>query len=105
MNKKIILFLIGLLIISSIFISGCGSMTVSELNANKEKYLGKEVSVIGIVGNTMKIGSLSGYSLIDEKTEETIAVRSKSLPEEGKKITVKGTLMKDLIFYYILVNG
>lgn len=104
MNQQIIAFLIGILLISSIFISGCGSMTVSELNANKEKYLGKEVSVSGIVGNTMKIGSLSGYSLIDEKTEETLAVRSNSLPEEGKKITVKGTVMKDLIFYYLLVS-
>ncbi|MBS3073723.1 hypothetical protein J4465_02930 [Candidatus Pacearchaeota archaeon] len=104
MNQKIIIFLIGVLIILSIFISGCGSMTVSELNSNKEEYLGKELSVSGIVGSTMKLGSLSGYSLVDEKTGETLVVKSNSLPEEGKKITVKGTLMKDLMFYYLLVH-
>lgn len=104
MKKRYIFTGIIFLIMFSLFISGCGILTVSELNENKEKYLGEEISVTGIVTNTMKIGSLSGYTLKDEKTEDTIAVRSNNLPEEGKKITIKGTLMKDLVFYYILVK-
>lgn len=104
MKKRYIFTGIIFLIMLSLFISGCGILTVSELNENKEKYLGEEISVTGIVTNTMKIGSLSGYTLKDEKTEDTIAVRSNNLPEEGKKITIKGTLMKDLVFYYILVK-
>lgn len=104
MKKRYIFTGIIFLIMLSLFISGCGILTVSELNENKEKYLGEEISVMGIVTNTMKIGSLSGYTLKDEKTEDTIAVRSNNLPEEGKKITIKGTLMKDLVFYYILVK-
>ncbi len=105
MERKIFFTgIIFLIIFFSLFISGCGSLTVSELNQNKEKYLGEEISVTGIVTNTIKIGSLSGYTLKDEKTDETIAVKSSILPEEGEKITIKGTLMKDLVFYYILVK-
>jgi hypothetical protein len=53
-----------------------------------------------MVKNSVKIGSLSGFTLEDETG--SISVRSDELPKEGVKVTVSGVLMKDTIFgYYI----
>lgn len=104
MEKKIIFIAIISLIILSIFISGCGSITVQQLNENKDKYFGKEVSVNGIAENTMKIGTISGFTLKSEDGIDQIAVKSDVLPNEGDKITVRGILMKELMFYYLYAD-
>ena len=54
--------------------------------------------VRGVVQTTLKIGSLSGYTLKDNT--DTIAVSSQQLPKEGETITVRGTLMHDTLFGY-----
>jgi cytochrome c-type biogenesis protein CcmE len=68
-----------------------------------EAHVGKSVTVRGIVESTIKLGSLSGYTLKDDT--DTIAVSSEQLPKEGDTITVTGTLMHDTLFgYYIKVS-
>lgn len=65
-----------------------------------ENYVGKTVAVRGTVQATLKIGSLSGYTLKDDT--DTIAVSSQQLPKEGETITTRGTLIHDtLLGYYI----
>jgi len=67
------------------------------------EHVGKTVTVRGIVQTTIKIGSLSGYTLKDNT--DTIAVSSQQLPKEGETITVSGTLIHDtLLGYYIKVS-
>ncbi|PIN73185.1 hypothetical protein COV20_03055 [Candidatus Woesearchaeota archaeon CG10_big_fil_rev_8_21_14_0_10_45_16] len=81
-----------------IFITAC-SQSVADIK--NEDMVGQSVKVSGTVENTLKIGSISGYTLVDQHGDK-IAVSSGSLPKEGEKITVKGTLIKDTIFgYYI----
>ena len=81
-----------------------GTTPLEELGANPEAYVGKEITVKGIVENSFKLGQLSGYKLSEGNT--TISVSSKSLPEEGKEMTVTGTWMKDTIFgYYLLAKS
>ncbi|MGB9707850.1 MAG: cytochrome c maturation protein CcmE [Candidatus Pacearchaeota archaeon] len=93
-------FLLVLILVSS---AGCGFVSVKELKENPEKYLGKEIVVSGIVKNSVKIGTLSGFALTDG--DYSINVQSKELPEEGKKVTVKGTVMKEIFLgYYIYAN-
>jgi len=83
----------------TLLLCGCASK-ISEVK--NEKYIGKTVILTGTVENTIKIGSLSGYSLKDDTG--TIGVSSETLPTEGDKITVSGVLIKDTIFgYYIKV--
>lgn len=77
---------------------GC-SQEISDIK--NEEYIGEDVIVRGTVNSSIKIGDLSGYSLVD-KNDNSIPVSSNSLPTEGETVTVRGTLMKDSIFgYYI----
>lgn len=100
-NFYIVLVLVFLLVLVSA--AGCGTVSIKELQDNPNKYLGKEITVRGTAENAIKIGSLSGFSL--REGNYSIAVSSKALPAEGEIVTVKGTLMKELIIgYYIYAN-
>ncbi len=83
---------------------GCiGEITpLKELNDNPGDYLGKEVIIRGAVKDSLKLGQLSGYTLTDGNV--SIKVSSKSLPEEGKEITVTGIWTRDTIFGYYLLE-
>jgi hypothetical protein len=95
MDKRIII--IGLLV-SILLVSGCAKQ-ISEVK--NEKYLDKEVTVKGTVQGSIKLGTLSGYTLKDDTGE--IFVSSKTLPEDGTTKTASGTLKKLPILntYYI----
>lgn len=94
--KKLLILLIPLLLLSA-----C-SQSIEDIKI--EEFIGKQVNIQGTVENTIKIGELSGYTLIDDENNK-IPVSTKDLPKEGEKIRVKGTLMKDTLFgYYVLVN-
>jgi hypothetical protein len=83
--------------------SGIGTTPLEDLNDNPKDFAGKEVTVHGTVTNTIKIGQLSGYTLIDEEGHG-IRVSSASLPAEGKEITITGMFVQDSLFgYYIQV--
>ncbi|MCX8193942.1 MAG: hypothetical protein N3G19_01085 [Candidatus Pacearchaeota archaeon] len=98
--KTKIFALLFLLLVAVFLISGCGVVNVKELKENPEKYFGKEIYAKGIVKNTIKIGSLSGFSLTEGNY--SIPVKSDKLPAESKTATVQGTLMKEaLVGYYI----
>lgn len=86
------------LLFAIIFISGCVSTAIKDVkNAD---YVGKKVTIIGTVQNTIRLGDLSGYTIQDNT--DTIIVSSTSLPKEGSEIRITGTLMKDTILgYYI----
>ena len=101
MKNKIIMALMGIILASLLVLgAGCGTVKISDLLNEPDKYMGKEVMVQGTVQGTVKIGSLSGFTLVDGN--DKISVSSRELPEEGKKVTVKGTLMKEIfIGYYI----
>ena len=97
--------IIGILVLFSVLflLVGCTMTTIANIKANPDKYVGQKVTVSGTVKNTIKIGSLSGYTLDDNGN--SIGVSSKTLPAEGSTITITGTVMKDTIFgYYILTQ-
>ena len=83
---------------------GCTQTTpLKELNDHPAEYAGKEVTVHGTVHDPIKLGKLSGYTLIDEEGHG-IRVSSNSLPAEGKEITVTGIFVMDSLFgYYVQV--
>ncbi len=77
---------------------------LKELNDNPGDYLGNEVTVRGTVKDSLKLGQLSGYTITDGNV--SVKVSSKTLPEEGKEITVTGVWSRDTIFgYYLLAKS
>lgn len=100
MKIKIYLLMISLLFMV-LLISGCTTATIQDIK--NSDYVGKKVTVSGTVQNTIKLGSLSGYTIKDKT--DSISVSSEDLPSEGSKIFVTGTLIKDTILgYYIKVD-
>lgn len=99
MNKKLLIMAI---LLSVILIGGC----VKEIkDVKNDEYLDKEVTIKGTVENTIKIGTLSGYTIVD-KNGDKISVASDELPSEGSKKKVSGILKKLPIIntYYIDAN-
>lgn len=95
-----------LLALCSFLLFGCidQPVPIEELNENPAEYVGKEISVNGVVEGTFKLGKLSGYKLTEGNS--SITVSSQSLPAEGKDMTIKGTWMRDSIFgYYLLAES
>ena len=88
----------------SLLLFGCmgiGETSIKDLKSNPDKYVGEKITVSGTAENTVKFGSLSGYSLVDNDGNK-ITVSSQSLPAEGSKKTVSGAYMRDTIFGYYL---
>ena len=77
-----------------IFVSGCTAQ-IKDIKADPEKYIGEKVTVVGTASNTIKLGSLSGFTL--SQGEDRITVSSETLPEEGATVTVKGVVMEELL--------
>lgn len=96
---KIKNFLVIFVVIGLLLFSGCTAKPIAEVKTADN--VGKTVTVKGTVAGSVKIGSLSGY-IVEDAAGDKIGVSSSELPEDGKEVTVSGTLMKDTIFgYYI----
>jgi uncharacterized protein YceK len=95
--KYLFAIVFGLILL--VLFSGCISV-MSIKDVKSDNYVGKEVTVEGIVQGTIKIGDLSGFTIKD--LNDSIAVYSLNLPKDGETKTVKGTLRKvPFIGYYI----
>ena len=85
--------------LAALVLAGCAAQDIDEIK--NEEHVGEKVTVRGSVESPLKIGGISGFTLVDD-SGESIRVSSESLPAENDTITVKGTLMKDtLLGYYI----
>lgn len=87
------------LLVATLLISGC-AQSVAEVKTQEN--IGEEVRVKGTVDQTLKIGSISGYTLLGEDGER-IAVKSDEIPQEGEEITVRGVLQEEILIGYVIV--
>lgn len=93
------------ILLCTLLLFGClgGYDSLADVNKNPEEYLGEKVTLKGNATKSVKLGKISGFTLVDE--HETIPVSSEMLPPDGKEVVVKGTLMKEvLIGYYVLAD-
>ncbi len=87
-----------MVLVLGLLIAGC---TENIKDIKNTEHVGKTVTVYGTVKNSIKLGPLSGFSLVDSQND-SISVSSDALPAEGDRVTVRGTLIKDTLFgYYI----
>jgi len=90
------ILIIFVLVLLTISLTACAT-TIKEIK--NDSNVGKTVIVKGTVGSSIKLGSLSGYTLEDDS--DSIFVSTNDLPEEGITKIVKGTLEKNILGYYI----
>ena len=98
MKKNILI--IGLVLLALIAFTGCAS-TIEDVKV--EENVDDKVTLQGTAKAPLKIGDLSGYTLVDETG--AIPVATDNPPEEGEEVTVRGTLKKELLIgYYVKVE-
>ncbi len=96
--------LICLSLVLLLFLAGCSHVTVSDINSDPSKYLGKKVVVSGSVSVPMEIGMMSGFMLKEGKS--TLLVRSDDVHAKGESVTVKGTLVEGMFTgHYIYADS
>jgi len=94
MMKKILFLVLIILVVFST--TACVS---SIKDIKKESNVGKKVIVKGKVGSSIKLGSLSGFTIEDDS--DSIFVSTNDLAEEGSNKIIRGTLEKNILGYYI----
>ena len=87
-------WLMPVLVIALLLVSGCAYTSVKQINSDPDSYMGKKVVVSGKVVAPMKLGSLSGFTLKQDKS--SIMVSSEEVPPAGEEVVVKGTVVKGL---------
>jgi len=94
------------IVLCSLLLFGClggGFTDLKDVNENPGKYLGEKVHLKGNVTKAIRLGKISGFTLVNEGG--SIPVSSQMLPAEGSEVIIRGTLMKEtLIGYYVLVD-
>ena len=94
---------LALVMVAVLLIAGCAqSQSIADIK--NPANVGKTVTASGTVQKTLKIGSISGYTLKDS-AGNTIAVSSATLPKEGSSMTVSGVLTKGTVFDYYIQTG
>ncbi len=98
MKKYIILLLLVLLV------AGCSSQSsIKNLLNNPDKYLGKEVTIEGIVNNKMVEYNLPYISVVDK--DAYILVQSQFDIVKNSNVTVKGIFSNDKTIGYYIKSG
>lgn len=102
MRKTTILVMVLILIFSSL-ISGCATANIADINENPDKYMGKKVIVKGEAVAPIDFGKMKGFTLKADET--TILVSTDKVPERGKEVTVRGTVVKGILMgHYIFAD-
>jgi hypothetical protein len=97
MKKKIIVFLIGLLLTSGLAVYAAKTRSIGDLESNPGKYENKTVKITGIVRdasgvNIPILGVRGGCYKLDDGTGSIWVCGEEGVPTKGAEITVKGKL-------------
>ena len=80
------------LFIALLMLPGIASATgIADIIASPDNYVGKSVTVVGTVENTVPIGSASMFDLRDGRMKLTVMSHA-SPPAVGTRISVTGTI-------------
>ncbi len=100
MVKWIFRLVVMLAALAALAAGGCWYLflkptSIAYLQENADRYDGKEVLVYGKVISSFDIMGMGGYK-VAEKTGEIYIVTSKGAPQEGRWVTVRGSLHKTM---------
>ena len=105
MKKKIIVFLVAIVLSSVLVAEAGGRKSIADLEKNPAKYTNKTVKIQGVVRdadgvNIPILGIRGGCYKIDDGTGSIWVCTEKGVPTKGAELKVKGKLQSG-----ITVNG
>jgi hypothetical protein len=82
---------IAIVVMLALAMVGCEQKTINQIKADPGRYANKEVSVSGTVVRSYSVLGKGAYE-IEDGTGKLWVVSEKSVPREGAKIVVRGTI-------------
>ena len=76
----------------ALFLAGCGSVKIGQINADPSKYRNQTVHVTGTVTNSVGVLGTGGYQIEDDSGKILVVSRA-GVPSKGVRVTVTGTVI------------
>jgi len=97
MRKHRLAFVAAILLVVSIMVAGCnGDRTkISTILDNPDRYINKDVKIAGTVTKTYGVNLIiaeAGAYQVDDGTGQIWVITKRSLPSEGTKVGLSGTV-------------
>lgn len=91
MPRKRKLFILPVLLLALLGLTACPSQTsISKLKADPDRYMDKEVGIVGRVTDSYGIPFVGGAYEVDDGTGRIWVVTERGTPSRGARVGVKG---------------
>lgn len=92
-------FLLSLVLAVGLLMTACPQRTsISNIEANPSKYVGKDTAVAGRVTNSYGVAMLGGVYKVDDGTGSIWVVTNRSVPSKNSTVGVKGKVQDGINF-------
>ncbi len=99
MTRRTKVLLPLLLVAAALSFTACPSKTnIGKINADPDRYLNKEVGVVGRVTDSYGVPFVGGAYEIDDGTGRLWVLSEKSAPAKGSQVGVKGRVVVGPVF-------
>src|SRR3712207_2234476 len=99
MPRKRKLFILPVLLASLLALTACPSRTsISKLKADPDRYMDKEVGIVGRVTDSYGVPFVGGAYELDDGTGKIWVVTQQSVPSRGARVGVKGRVYSGATF-------
>jgi hypothetical protein len=99
MQTRRTLFLLPLLLVAMLGLTACPSQTnIGKINADPNRYLDKDVTIIGRVTDSYGVPFVGGAYEIDDGTGKIWVVTQRGVPSRGARVGVKGRVYSGATF-------
>ena len=91
MRTRRTLFLLPLLLAAMLGLTACPSQTnIAKINADPNRYLDKEVGIVGRVTDSYGVPFVGGAYELDDGTGKIWVITQRGVPSRGARVGVKG---------------
>ena len=99
MHSRRKLFALPVLLTALLALTACPSQTsISKLKADPDRYMDKEVSIVGRVTDSYGIPFVGGAYELDDGTGKIWVITQKGTPSKGSRVGVKGRVYTGATF-------
>ncbi len=99
MPRKRKLFVLPVLLASLLALTACPSQTsISKLKADPDRYMDKEVGIVGRVTDSYGVPFVGGAYEIDDGTGKIWVLTERGAPSKGSQVGVKGRVVHGPVY-------